>query len=218
VLKPNNGKLTILWKASAFDNCRRHIPAITGLVAAKNELIPRVLPQTYKAFLKAAFEMDADELEIASGWRPMLGSVLHRIGVGLDVANIQVGGVPHTFSRNATAAEREYKDLMEQKKRLAEKRNRSEEESRRLAEIKAIEASKASAAETAIHDGETSTMRSFTAKLRADGDVRQTFDPWEMDADTGDNVSAVPNRLATGNEILHQTHLHITVRDAQLGH
>jgi hypothetical protein len=218
VVKPNKRNLTILWRPSAFDNCRHHIPAITGLAAAKNELIPRVHPQTYKAFLKAAFEIDAEELQIESGWRPMLGSVLHRIGVGLDVANIQVGGVPHTFSRNATAAEREYKDLMEQKKRLAEKRNRTEEESRRLAEIRAIEAAKANAADAAIHNGETSTMRSFTAKLRTNADVRQTFDPWEMDTDTGDNLSAVPNRLATGSETLHQTHLHITVRDSQLGH
>jgi aspartokinase len=107
---------------------------------------------------------------------------------------------------------------LEQKKRLAEKKNRTDEESRQLTQIRAVEAAKASAADTAICNGETSTMRSFTAKLRANADVRQTFDPWEMDSDTGDTVSAVPNRLVTGNETLHQTHLHITVRDSQLGH
>ena len=147
VVKPNTKTLKIRWGAAAFDNCKRNIPAITSLAVAKAELIPRVHPQTYKAFLKAAFDLDAEELEIASGWRPMLGSVLHRIGVGLDVAVIKVNGTSHQFSRNATPAEQEYKNLMAQKKDLAKKKNRTDEESMRLNEIKAVEATKANAAD-----------------------------------------------------------------------
>jgi hypothetical protein len=218
VVKPNKKPLKILWRSAAFDNCKRNIPAITGLAVAKDELIPRVHPQTYKAFLKAAIELDAEELEIASGWRPMLGSVLHRIGVGLDVAIIKVNGASHGFSRVATGAEQEYKNLMAQKKDLAKKKNRTAEESTRLNEIKAVETTKANAADRAIHDNESSTIRNFTAKLRENGDVRQTFDPWEMDANTSDEVAAAPNRLVTGNETLHRNHLHITVKDPDLGY
>jgi hypothetical protein len=53
--------------------------------------------------LKAAFELDAEELEINSGWRPMLGLVLHRIGVGLDVGRVKTAGENNTFRRSATA-------------------------------------------------------------------------------------------------------------------
>lgn len=218
VVKPNKKTLRIHWGSAAFDNCRRNIPAITGLAVAKTELIPRVHPQTYKAFLKAAFDLDAEELEIASGWRPMLGSVLHRIGVGLDVAVIKVKGTSHQISRNATPAEQEYKDLLAQKKDLAKKKNRSDEESTRLNEIKAVEAAKANAADRAIHDNDSSTIRRFVSTLRESGDVRQTFDPWEMDENSGDKVAAAPNRLVTGNETLHRTHLHITVKDPDLGY
>jgi hypothetical protein len=218
VVKPNTKTLKIRWGSAAFDNCRRNIPAITGLAVAKTELIPRVHPQTYKAFLKAAFDLDAEELEIASGWRPMLGSVLHRIGVGLDVAIIKVNGTSHQFSRNATPAEQEYKNLIAQKKDLAKKKNRTDEESTRLNEIKAVEAAKANAADRAIRDNDSSTIRNFISKLRENGDVRQTFDPWEMDENTRDVVAAAPNRLVTGNETLHRNHLHITVKDPDLGH
>lgn len=216
--KPNTKALKILWTNAAFDNCRSNIPAITGLAVAKTELIPRVHPLTYMAFLKAAFELDAEELEIASGWRPMLGSVLHRIGVGLDVANVKVNGTPHPFSRNATPADQEYKNLMKQKKDLAEKKNRTAEESTRLNEIKAVESAKANAADRAIRDDDDSTIRHFISKLRANGDVKQTFDPWEMDENTRDVVTAAPNRLVTSNETLHRNHLHITVKDPDLGH
>jgi hypothetical protein len=218
VVKPNAKALKILWEWSAFDNCRRNIPAITSLADAKIELIPRVHPLTYLAFLKAAFELDAEELEIVSGWRPMLGSVLHRIGVGLDVANIKVNGTPHPFTRNATPADQEYKTLMKQKRDLAERKNRTAEESTRLNEIKAVESAKANAADRAIRDDDDSTIRHFISKLRANGDVKQTFDPWEMDENTRDVVAAAPNRLLTSNETLHRNHLHITVKDSDLGH
>jgi hypothetical protein len=107
---------------------------------------------------------------------------------------------------------------MAQKKQLATKKNRTDSENSRLNEILAIETMKANAADKAIQENCNKMVRNFIEKLRANGDVRQTFDPWEMDADTGDSNSAAPNRLVTGNETLHQNHLHITVRDPELGY
>lgn len=218
VTKPNQKQLKILWPRSAFQNCFSNIGTHTDLAAAKQEFIPRVNPQTYKAFLKAAFEMDADELEISSGWRPMLGSVLHRLGIGLDVNRLKIGSQDKAFSRNATGAELEYRQLMSEKATLSKKKDRTPAEIQRLNEIKAVEAAKSNAAIKAIYDNESSILRSFTSKLRANGDVKQTFDPWEMDVDTGDKVPQSPNRITTDNEKLHRTHLHITVRDTELGH
>jgi hypothetical protein len=218
VNKPNRKAMKIIWPKAAFENCIENIATVVTLEDAKNEIIPRVHPQTYKAFLKAAFELDAEELEINSGWRPMLGSVLHRIGVGLDVGRIKAAGENNTFRRAATAAETEYFKLISEKRVLSAKKTLTDEETKRLNEITAIESSKAMAATSAIHDNESEILRSFTKKLRINGDVKQTFDPWEMDVNTGDTTPAIPNRLVTGNEVLHKTHLHITVRDSELGH
>lgn len=218
VTKPNKKQLKIVWPSSAFGNAMANITTIASLTDAKNEIIPRVHPQTYKAFLKAAFEIDAEEMEINSGWRPMLGSVLHRIGVGLDVGRIKANGGNQNFSRSSTAAEKEYAKLMAEKRTLTAKKVLTALETKRLSEIKAIESAKAAAATNSIRDNESGTLRSFTSKLRANADVKQTFDPWEMDVNTGDKTPPAPNRLVTGNETLHRTHLHITVRDTELGH
>lgn len=218
VTKPDKTTMKIIWPKSAFGNCMENIAAVTDLEDAKKEIIPRVHPQTYKAFLKAAFDLNAEELEINSGWRPMLGSVLHRIGVGLDVGRIKAAGANSSFRRSATSSETEYKRMMIEKRDLSRKSTPTEAEARRLNEIRAVESTKAAAAVKSIHDNESDTLRHFTSKLRANADVKQTFDPWEMDVDTGDGTPAVPNRLVTGNETLHQTHLHITVRDSELGH
>ena len=218
VMKPNQKTLKISWPRSAFLNCFSSIGSHADLMAAKQEFLPRVNPQTYKAFLKAAFEVDADEMEISSGWRPMLGSVLHRLGIGLDVNRIKVGNEPAVYSRSITGAELEYRQLMEEKKLLTKKKSRTSAEDQRLNEIKATEAAKSNAAVKAIHDSESNLLRSFTSKLRANCDVKQTFDPWEMDVETSDKVPQSPNRLSTDNEKLHRTHLHITVRDSELGH
>lgn len=217
VTKPNQKTMKIMWPRDAFQNCRDNIPSVSTLTNAKDEIIPRVHPQTYKAFLKAAFELDAEEMDINSGWRPMLGSILHRIGVGLDVGRIKVGGASKEFRRSATPAETSYNQLMAEKAALSKKKQRTPAEETRLNELKANEAAKAKAARDAIHANEHDSLRNFTAKLRANADVKQTFDPWEMDVDTSDNVAQTQNRLKTGNETLHRNHLHITVRDRELG-
>ncbi|MFS2018414.1 hypothetical protein ACEN88_17790 [Massilia sp. CT11-108] len=218
VVKPNKKNMVITWQAAAFQNCRQNIPSITNLAAAKAEIIPRVHPQTYKAFLKAAFELDATALEIASGWRPMLGSVLHRVGVGLDVSRILVEGHDLKLSRSRTSADTAYINLLTQKNRLEGKKTLTEDEKQELKQLAAREANKREAATIAIRNSDSTSIRTFIHKLRENSDVKQTFDPWEMDLNTRDNSQAQPNHLITGNEKLHGTHLHITVRDTELGY
>ena len=218
VAKPNKKNMVITWQAAAFQNCRENIPSITNLAAAKAEIIPRVHPQTYKAFLKAAFELDAAALEIASGWRPMLGSVLHRVGVGLDVSRILVEGRDLRLNRSQTSSDTAYINLLTQKKRLEGKKTLTEDEKQELKQLAAQEANKREAATTAIHSSDSASIRTFIHKLRENNDVKQTFDPWEMDLNTRDNAPATPNHLITGNEKLHRNHLHITVRDTELGY
>ncbi len=52
--------------------------------------LPRVHPGGYAALLNAALEADVPSIMVSSCWRPMLGSIAHRAGLGLDVS--VVGG------------------------------------------------------------------------------------------------------------------------------
>jgi hypothetical protein len=47
--------------------------------------LPRVHPGGYAALLNAALDNDIAALTVTSCWRPMLGSIAHRAGLGLDV-------------------------------------------------------------------------------------------------------------------------------------
>lgn len=218
VQKPDGSTMKITWPSSAFTNCRQNIPAITDLEGAKRELIPRVNPNTYQAFIQAAFEMGAQEMEITSGWRPMLGSVLHRIGVGLDVGSIKVGGNVRQYERSATAEETALSALRAEKANLEKKKNRTPAENARLNTLKADEPAAVKRAENAVAPLEHADLKSFTTKLRANAEVRQTFDPWQMESNTADKAAPTINILSNGNEVLHKTHLHITVFDEELGH
>lgn len=48
--------------------------------------LPRVHPGGYAALLNAALEAGIESLTVSSCWRPMLGSIAHRAGLGLDVS------------------------------------------------------------------------------------------------------------------------------------
>ncbi|HZX29256.1 MAG TPA: hypothetical protein VFF16_19440 [Telluria sp.] len=58
--------------------------------------LPRMRPFGYVALLEAAHESGVTRLEVDSGWRPMLGSIAHRNGLGIDVVAISAGG-RHTW-------------------------------------------------------------------------------------------------------------------------
>ncbi len=48
--------------------------------------LPRVHPAGYAALFTAALSAKVSALTLSSGWRPLLGSIAHRAGLGLDVS------------------------------------------------------------------------------------------------------------------------------------
>ena len=50
--------------------------------------LPRVHPAGYAALFSAALEHGIAKLQVTSCWRPMLGSIAHRAGLGLDVGYV----------------------------------------------------------------------------------------------------------------------------------
>ena len=65
--------------------------------------LPRVHPAGYAAMLTAALENNIKSLTLSSCWRPMLGSIAHRAGLGLDVAAVAGTRMNRQELRNAFA-------------------------------------------------------------------------------------------------------------------
>ncbi|WP_228894616.1 hypothetical protein [Pseudoduganella aquatica] len=65
------------------DNARANITATYSL---QKLVLPRTHPSGYAALLSAARAAGITELRVTSAWRPMLGSIAHRAGLGIDVS------------------------------------------------------------------------------------------------------------------------------------
>ena len=87
--------------------------------------LPRVHPHGYLALIDAAFDAGIEKITLTSTWRPMVGSIAHRAGLGLDVNHL-----------DSTRLNRE--EL--RKSRAVDTDNVSEEEKKRFKEKEAAEA------------------------------------------------------------------------------
>lgn len=79
---------TLTIKFMDSDNPKENITAYNLL----KDGLPRVHPGGYAALFNAALEHGIETLRVTSCWRPMLGSIAHRAGLGLDVD--YVGATP----------------------------------------------------------------------------------------------------------------------------
>lgn len=73
---------TVTITFSDSNNPRTNITAYSLLADG----LPRVHPGGYAALLTAALDNGISTLTVSSCWRPMLGSIAHRAGLGLDVS------------------------------------------------------------------------------------------------------------------------------------
>ncbi|WP_163994242.1 hypothetical protein [Pyxidicoccus caerfyrddinensis] len=51
--------------------------------------LSRVHPRCFLALFSSAFEAKITQIEVSSNWRPLIGSIAHRAGLGLDVTYIE---------------------------------------------------------------------------------------------------------------------------------
>ncbi|MCA8353339.1 hypothetical protein [Burkholderia cepacia] len=204
---------TIFWEASAFNNCRENIrgvymsadpPATVPLI----EYIGRASPLCYYAAFKAAVDARIDEVHLSSGWRPMIGSVLHRVGVGLDVNYLLDDGLKMDrvamSSQNAQDRYRKHVQIDE----LESMTSRTPEQNEKLAQLRAQVASLE----------EKSLVTAYRTMLKQSPHIRQLFAPWFMRA-TNPNVedrTGDMNRGQSRNEQIHNDHLHITANDPEI--
>jgi len=73
---------TLVVSFADSDNPKKNINQYTLLTDG----LPRVHPAGYAALFTAALENSITAITLSSCWRPMLGSIVHRIGLGLDVS------------------------------------------------------------------------------------------------------------------------------------
>ena len=74
-------QVTLELPESEAGNCRDNIKGFD----LKRDGLTRVHPGGYAALINAALDNGVQRMRISSCWRPMLGSVAHRVGLGLDV-------------------------------------------------------------------------------------------------------------------------------------
>ena len=224
-----------------------HCPWLTGI-------LPRTHPCAFAALLTEARAAGVTSVAVTSGWRPSLGSIAHRAGLGLDITYIEGGGQKVLLNRasltsgagapggNVSAREKVlWREYQEAKMAIvASERVRSE----KLAQItRNRDSGNAAQLARELADADkrmnTSLDREATARREWNGErdhhepalirtlrdrlgrnesVKQLFDPWYMDANTADNIAPVPNeqRRSSPNELLHNNHLHITVREPKI--
>lgn len=205
--------IKLMWQEAATGNAKRNITWFDE----RTEILPRVHPAAYASLIKAAIEADVDELEISSGWRPMLGSSGHRMGIGLDVVAIKRAGQRSELRRVARPAEKDAKKAIVVAKEALNKAKESGDRQKIAdAQHKMAEA-QAAYFEEVRHAESFDALRYRNELLKLDA-VRQIFDPWLMEDATKDANPPALNRLESKNEILHRTHLHITINDPPLGY
>ncbi|AKI99462.1 hypothetical protein ATI61_109333 [Archangium gephyra] len=167
--------------------------------------LPRVHPGGYAALFNAALEAGVASITMSSAWRPILGSIAHRAGLGLDV--------------NYVAGTRMNREEL-RKKGAVDTTNVSDEEKKLFAEYQAAKGEEKKEAKKKWEEerdkNEPARVKAYREALAASSCVSQLFDPWFMDDNTQDAVAAKPNMQSNSNETLHAHHLHITVREPKI--
>lgn len=236
----NKNNCQIIFQTGSDANCRANIKK--GYDFAR-EGLPRVHPRTWIAFLQAARECSISSMEITSGWRPMLGSATHRIGLGLDIKSVKKSdGSTAVFdktnkslwqSEEEKAAHTEWvkseQKLAEAKIALANAskevkqakgeigiRNAKEREAQSKNAYKEAEAKANDTKDIFQKKHKNSTTSNFEQTLTKNPLIKQIFDPLLMDIDTHDQQEADANLNLSGNDKNHQNHLHITANDTYL--
>lgn len=204
--------------------------------------LTRVHPGGYAALFNAAIDNGVDRIVVTSCWRPMLGSIAHRLGLGLDVNFI--GGVRlnrqelktgraayQDADDNVSTEERilysEMKAAEAERKRVEKKDKREpamagdggNAPTKKMANAELDAALKKEVAAKESWDAERNKheppkVRAFRSSLLRCACVGQLFDPWYMFDNTA--TAGSPNRQETVNEITHAHHLHITVKDKKV--
>lgn len=171
----------------------------------------------------------------------MLGSVAHRLGLGLDVTYIDdvhlnreelITGKAKSAGADANVSDEERRRYLawmaaKEEVKVAEKEARlataGDKEKAAFQEEKRTEALDVEWRAKMLWNRERDRnepvkVRAFRQSLYRCACVRQLFDPWYIEVDTRDQIEPAPNAQIKGDaiQVTHAHHLHITVEDARI--
>ncbi|WP_449466318.1 hypothetical protein [Stenotrophomonas humi] len=161
--------------------------------------LPRVHPLGFFALLDAARVAGATVVNLTSCWRPSLGSIAHRAGIGLDVNIIADDAGSVRINRSELIGGMPTPWVSDAEPHLH--RRRGEDRGAWTAEVER---------------NKPPLFQAFRSALEASQHVRQIFDPWYLDANSRDEVPATYNEQNNANAMLHNNHLHITLNIPEL--
>lgn len=126
--KPDNTVTKPAKDGQSAMTCRISISSEANNNALKNiqsfnlytDGLPRVHPHGYVALIEAAFDAGIEKLTLTSTWRPMVGSIAHRAGLGLDVNHLDKTQLNREELRKPKAADTDNVSE-DEKKRFKEK-------------------------------------------------------------------------------------------------
>lgn len=186
-----------------------------------NDVLPRTHPHAFAALLSVARKLQLYHVHVTSCWRPSLGSIAHRAGLGLDVnliadatrkVKINRAGLREKGpSNNPNVTDRE-KELLElaDKKEEAAKKNKADPVAKK-------EAGDAKAGWTdEVGKSEPKLMHELRNSLEMDSAVLQILDPWYMEFNTAQPNARRANEQKTKDEKIHNHHLHITIKEPKI--
>jgi hypothetical protein len=188
-----------------------------------NDVLPRTHPAAFAALLSEAYKAGVTEVHVTSCWRPMLGSIAHRAGLGLDIVyvanasqtvHINRVGLTGVGGRNPNIRAREkqlYDEYMEAK-RLAGNNKQTDDQ---RGDAKRIENQAKKDWLSELQKNDPALINDLRARLKKNPSIEQIFDPWYMQIDTGSEVSSA-NEQRSPNETLHANHLHLTINEPEI--
>ncbi|MCO4856572.1 hypothetical protein MKD49_08770 [Herbaspirillum sp. WGmk3] len=232
--------LTINFEDS--DNPRANIKKGYSLLS---EGLTRVHPAGYAALMIAALNANVDKIAVTSCWRPMLGSIAHRAGLGLDINYLDDIRLNREELRkkwgidtpNVSEAEKslfaEFRQAKTEqaaaRQQLAKAAKASKNHPDNSAALEALTTARELAAKADVrlnlaeaawneerNKNEPSKVRAFRKSLMKSPAVSQIFDPWFMDTNSKDKNAPVANLQISRDEKTHAHHFHITVLEPKI--
>lgn len=198
--------------------------------------LPRAHPAGYATLFTVALAVGVRKLTMSSCWRPMLGSIAHRAGLGLDVsvlggtvlnrkelrASVKSNNLDGNkndkdlVSGTEIKAFKAYEDALAAEKQADAKYTSGQISQKAYDDAKELSKERGRAWGAARDANEPAHLRQYRASLMRCTCVRQLFDPWFIDSNTQDKQPPQPNRQRDTNESTHDNHLHITIDDRKI--
>ena len=205
------------------ENARANVTACSLL----DDVLPRTHPCAFASLFTEACNAGVTDMLVTSCWRPMLGSIAHRAGLGIDVIHIANASQKVRINRVGLTSDGKNENVSDTEKKLyveylaaKQKTRGSTAANGELSRDKETNAKDEGQAKKEwrkeIKKNEPKLMSELRNGLYKHPSIKQVFDPWYMETSTEDQRPPETNEQGSANEKLHANHLHLTVKEPKI--